>query len=250
MQLKPFRMLAGALVATSVYAAPALAQSDRDRSHMTSDYHTSKVMALQTAVDAGLTSADIKDVLPLLRDLRDARKAFFSSQSGIASDLMVETWENQKLRGNDRVMDSYNTYHDAHTSIWRTISDKVGADKSASLQRLIEPTREDASRHYVQSATITRIDSILGEWDRVVAARGGWGTAIPVTTITTTTRVEPSYFWAAPAMNVDELVDLLQMKLARSINSQPEALMALHHHRDLTNQDIAFLQDEKMWRWK
>jgi hypothetical protein len=239
MQPRAFRSLLCAAAAMSIAALPAIAQSDKwgyDNGMKSSmDWSATQNMALKAVIDQGLGVDDMMAALPLLMDLRDA-----------------EHWQmfNADMPSND--------FSAKRSSIWHTISDKIGSTKADSLRRLVEPVAEDVSKSYVRSVHIERIDSLLADWDRQSAARiaayGGTDASNPVTvtttTVTTTTiPMAPIYVYSVPPMTTSELVHKLEMKVARASTHNPDALIFLDHNRDLNATDLAFVEGLGLKAW-
>jgi hypothetical protein len=238
MRPRAFRSLVFAAAVLSIAGIPAIAQDKwgYDGGMKTAaDWNHSQNMAFKAVLDQGLSTDDIISVLPLLTDLRDA--------------------EHMRMFSNDV---SANDFNSQRSSIWKTISDRIGSTKADSLRKLVEPVAEDVSASYTKSVHIQRIESLLAEWDRESAARiaayGGTSETTPVvvetTTITTTTiPMAPIWVYSAPPMDIDTLVKKMEMKLARDSAMDQEALIYLDTHRDLNSTDLAFIQEKSLRAW-
>jgi hypothetical protein len=239
MQPRALRSLVCAAAAMSIAALPAIAQSDKwgydSGMKSPADYAVTQNMALKAVIDQGLSVDDMIAALPLLMDLRDA-----------------EHWQmyNADVPSND--------FTAKRSSIWQTISDKIGSTKADSLRKLVEPVAEDVTKSYVRSVHIERMESLLADWDRQSAARiaayGGVDTSNPVTVTTTTITttsipVAPIWVYSAPPMTTADLVHKLEMKVARASTHNPDALIFLDNNRDLNATDLAFVEGLGLKAW-
>jgi hypothetical protein len=240
MQLRAVRILTGALAAMSLSILPAIAQNNMQAYSASSDPYWTQVNALNTFVSEGLTSSEIIAILPLLTDLRDAERAL-----AFTPDVMATS-----------TSDVVSTFRTSHDSIWQTITDRIGSDKVNRLRGWIEPARVDASTFYVKSERITRMENLLSEWDRQSAARiaanGGTNTTQPasITTTTVTTTMTPVWVTTVAPMRTEDLVRVLTMKLAAmESNNDPDAMLYVSPHHDLTAADLAYMRNMHIKKW-
>lgn len=286
MQKRAIRSMVGPLIALTLAAMPAIsfAQKHKNDKSTTSTTTTTtttttyrsdmpneftagpaagRVQVMQTILDKGFTHHDLVVILPLLQDLRDARRMCDAKMDDIYADLALSRGSHANMAGDTRVADCERTLSDRQRAIWNTISDRVGADKANALRRLVEPVTEDVSRVAYTDVYIQRIDTMLQDLDRMAAARiaANGGTPPPadqtgvqaasVETRTTTTTVAPTpiYVTTPATINERELVHVVQDRIVAEEIGNSDYAMFMPMHGDLTSADLTFLREGAMKVW-
>jgi len=275
----------GAAVALGLACLPAVAQNqsnnqtrtmNRDRiMSMQNDMNwdrtlpaslaQDKMVLLQMMSDKGFGKTDIMKALPLFQDLRDAETMYAFGMED-ASTYWATLPDQSKLKGTDMVRDAANHFRDRRNQIWGALDAAIGADKAEAIRPLIEPTHVDVSTYAYTDQHIQRIDQLISDWDRLAAARvaayGGSApgstantvsveTASTTTTTTTTTTTLPGIdFYTYPTLSTQDVVDVMQMRLAAlQANGDPAAIMAVRGH-ELDSKNLQFLREKSMKYWE
>lgn len=258
-------------LALAAGAAVSFAQDDKHATGNATNYRSDtayhdagapsgKVKLMQVISDKGFTNGELVSILPLLQDLRDARNECDARQSAIYSDLVLH--KQDKTASDSRLKDCERGLSERQRSIWNTITDRVGSDKSNALRSLAEPTTEDTSKIVYTSVHLQKIDSMLVELDKMAAARIAANGGTPpdqsgvrvasVETVTTVTREAPAFNFMVTmpaAISERDLVDAIEDKIVANEIGNSEYSMFVPVHRDLTSSDITFLREGNLKVW-
>lgn len=257
--------LVGALIALTIAAAasPSFAlndHSDKANRHAAGP-SAGRVAVAQILVDKSFSQHDLESILPLLQDLRDANRMCNSKIDAIYTDGITS---HDKMAGDARVQKCQAKLSERQSSIWSTISDRIGSDKANALRYAVEPRTEDVSRNTYTDVYLQRIDTMLVDLDRMSAARiAANGLTSPLdqngvrpvsvetrTTITTTTVTPtPFYVTTPPVIDVKELVKVVQEKIVANEIGNSDYLIFIPMERDLDTTDIRFLRESKWMFW-
>jgi len=272
--------LTGAILALGLATLPAGAQNTSSQNNNTGQMSLSRydsmrsdwkwhatlpaspaqnqMMLLQAMSDKNFSKADIMKILPLLEDLRDAQTMYT-----FGADDMVSNWsmmrDQSKFNGGDSFRTASQAFRSKRDGIWNAIGSAVGPDKAWAIRSLVEPVREDVSTFNYTSSHLQRIDQLIRDWDRLAAERvaanpnSGNNTASTVSVETTTTSNSTTIpgieVYSIPALTTQEVVDILEMRLAalEGVGS-PEGVLAVRGH-ELTSPNMRFLREKSMKYW-
>ncbi len=214
------------------------------------------MMLLQSMADKNFGKSDIVKILPLLEDLCNAENMYKFGMDGM-SNRWAMMHDQSKMNGGDAFRTASQTFRDKREGIWNAISSAVGPDKTWALRSLVEPMKENVSTYKYTSSHLQRIDQLLRDWDRMAAERmaanpnSGNNTAstVSVETTTTTTTIPGIEVYSIPALTTQEVVDILQMRLAALEGfGAPESVLAMRGH-ELTSPNMRFLRDKSLRYW-
>jgi hypothetical protein len=216
-----------------------------------------QMLLLHTLKDNGFGKAEIIKILPLFEDLRDAEIMYKFSVDAAADNWAMMRHKDSE-NGSDYVRSSAQTFRDKREGIWNAIGAAVGTDKAMALRPLVEPVKQDISTASYTDTHLERIDQLIKEWDRQTAERvasnpnpGNTATTVSVetTTVTTTTTIPGIEVYSYPAMTTQDVVDVLQMRLAALEGvGAPNAVLAVRGH-ELTSQSLSWLREKKLKSW-
>jgi len=217
-----------------------------------------RMMLLQLMSDKSFGKADILKVLPLLEDLRDAENIYAYGMEDTANNWAM-TADQTRFNGMEEGRTSSRAFTGKRDAIWNAITTAVGADKAGVLRPLVEPVRQDVSSYSYTSSHLQRVDQLLRDWDRLaaerVAANPGTATntastvSVETTTTTTTTTMPGLEFYTFPTLTTQDLVDVMEMRLASLEGAwSPEAVIAVRGH-ELTSPTLRFLREKSLKSW-
>jgi len=217
-----------------------------------------QMILLHMLKDNGFGKAEIIKVLPLFEDLRDAEIMYKFSVDDAAENWAVMRHRSSE-NGSDYVRNSAQVYRDKREGIWNAIGAAVGTDKAMALRPLVEPVKQDISTVSYTDAHLERIDQLIKEWDRQTAERvasnpnPGNNTAstvsVETTTVTTTTTIPGIEVYSFPPLTTQDVVDVLQMRLAGLEGvGAPDAVLAIRGH-ELTSPNLGWLREKHLKSW-
>lgn len=221
-----------------------------------------RVKVARMISEKGLTQSELISILPLLQDLRDAKRACSAKYDVIYSDYVMSRGGNERLAADTKWRDCQRMLADRQRDIWNVIDKKIGSDKALAFRTCVEPKTEDVSRLTYTDVHLQRIDTMLAELDRLAAARiaanGGKpedngvrpATVETVTTVTTTTvPFSPLYVTTPAIINEDDLVKVVEEKIVADEIGNSDYLIFMPMSGDLTNQDLVYLRECKWNIW-
>ena len=163
----------GALLTLGFAGIPAANAQSIFSSDFNGDFATwsesRRVRALDAINRADLSKSEIASILPLLRDLEESERIRRSDFARLEQDLLFA--ERGDISVEARIAEINAAHNDRVSKIWMTISDRIGAGKSAMLRSLVDDTAVIDQTAYYQSDRIARMDSIMAEWDRLSQER-------------------------------------------------------------------------------
>jgi len=222
-----------------------------------------RVKVAQVFVDKDFRQRDLIAVLPLLQDLRDARRTCDAKHDVIYTNLILSRGDNAKLSADSEWRDCEKALSDRQHAIWTTISDKIGSDKADALRMLVEPRSEDTSRMAYTDTHLERITSMIQDLDRMAAARIAANGGTPAdqngvrqasvettTTVTTTTTPGIPIYVTTPAVITErDLVKVVEDRIVANEIGNSDYLVMVPMDRDLNSTDITFFREGKMMVW-
>jgi hypothetical protein len=256
---------AGALLALCVKGLPAAAQNQTTFLYATEPAYeplgtdANKIAAMQQLADLNLTEKEITSILPLLIDLRDARSLYVGQTKLILADMVAaQPGKKTELSGPDRLEQAYRAFDNHRENIWRTISDRIGADRAHTLRLLVQ-AMPDTSFHPTTSARMLRIEQLVAQLNAstTVASAGtstpeGAAGAVNVQSVPpATAETSPTIpVYTRPLVSSGDLVRLMEEKLI-ALNATPEAAMQVDlHQHDLTSPTLEYFRSRKYWHWE
>lgn len=256
--------LVGTLIALTLAAAAGPSFALKDHTDK-ANWHAAGPSAGRVAVaqifsDKSFSQHDLESILPLLQDLRDAQQMCNSKIDAIYSNAITSRDDRS---AETRVKDCSAKCAEQQTSIWSTISNRIGSDKANALRYAVEPRTEDVSRNTYTDVYLQRIDTMLVDLDKMSAARiaaNGLTTPLdqngvrPVsvetrTTFTTTVTPTPFYITTPAVIDAKELVKVVQERIAVNEIGNSDYLVFIPMERDLDTTDIRFLRESKWMFW-
>lgn len=262
------RSMFGPLIALTVagfvaVAGNSFAQTDTAyRTTLAGGPDVAKITIIQTINDKGFTHHELESILPLLQDLRDARRICNARLETYYADVAAHRVDT-KMSSDAAIQDCQRRLSDRQNKIWATISDRVGNDKANALRKLVEPTTEDVSRVVYTDVYLQRIDVMLANLDKLAAARialngglidteknGVQPASVETTTTVTTTVIPTPYYVTTPAVaSEQDLVQVVENKIVVDEIGKSDYLIFMPNNRDLDPTDIQFMKEGHMKMW-
>ena len=236
-------------------------QSDANNGDWSPSACKSKVARM--IADKQLTQTQLISILPLLQDLRDAKRSCDSQYDVIYTDYVVSKSGNVRLAADKRWNDCQRRLADRQRDIWNIIDKKIGSDSAMAFRAFVEPKTEDVSKLAYTDVHLQRIDQYFVELDKATAARIAANGGKPeeagvrpaavetVTTVTTTTMnpFSPLYVNTPAIISEADLVKVVEERIVADEVGHSDYIIYMPMNRDLTNQDLVYMRDCRWNIW-